>query len=340
MTADFSKPTATSPYTSFPAEIREMFEALARLFDGTATLNMPGGTIRWNSTNKRFEIYDGTSWGPLTDQFNMNVSNLGHASPGNASGNIPVSNGDRCVNLVADKLDGLEASQFARRDISALMTSPLYVNSSSAYAELRLRSDVTQKIRANLNASMSTNTARFSVYNDAGDSYKYLEIGYDGSFAWNGTTVLTDDNSPTAAFTSGDVPRQMISLTDMTDNTFVGVVVERQLAAATNAGTLVCVNSTGQAAPADADAFATMPAIGIQCWAGAAGTVRPILVHGFFRHTAWSFTPGDILYASPVGGQTISTPPNGSGDIVQAIGVAVTSDIILVNPSLTYFEVA
>lgn len=62
MTADFTKPTVASPYTDFPAEIREMFEALAKLFDGAAALNTPAGAKRFDDATKMLQKYNGTTW--------------------------------------------------------------------------------------------------------------------------------------------------------------------------------------------------------------------------------------------------------------------------------------
>jgi hypothetical protein len=62
MTADFTKPTVASPYTDFPVEIREMFDALAKLFDGAAALNTPTGAKRFDDATKMLQKFNGTAW--------------------------------------------------------------------------------------------------------------------------------------------------------------------------------------------------------------------------------------------------------------------------------------
>lgn len=83
MAADFNKPTTASSYTTFPTEIRDMFVALALMLDTTVS-NVPTNAVRWSATNKRFERYDGTTWGPLldttTDSYAISVSHLAGVS--------------------------------------------------------------------------------------------------------------------------------------------------------------------------------------------------------------------------------------------------------------------
>lgn len=80
MTADFNKPTTTSNYTSFPSEIRDNVNAsLTQLTgvtnsQGTAQ-NVPTNAIQWDSTNKRWNYWDGNSFEQLvstTEEMNLN----------------------------------------------------------------------------------------------------------------------------------------------------------------------------------------------------------------------------------------------------------------------------
>ena len=49
----------------------------------------------------------------LKDDQIVDASKLRGMSPGNANGNIPVSNGNKCANLNADMLDGHDSTYFA-----------------------------------------------------------------------------------------------------------------------------------------------------------------------------------------------------------------------------------
>lgn len=78
MAGDFSKPVSTDTYASLLQFIRENFTELAKLLDGSTADNIPTGAVRFNSTSRRFERYDGTTWAELvvqaTSAFDMRVS--------------------------------------------------------------------------------------------------------------------------------------------------------------------------------------------------------------------------------------------------------------------------
>lgn len=121
------------------------------------------------------------------------------------------------------------------------------------------------------------------------------------------------------------------------DGTFRGITL--QITAHENVafGQLVFINSDGEAALADADAAATMPAVGIVVVAANADATCTILTHGVVTETDWNWTPGSRLYVSETAGSIEATLANISdkNDVVQVIGVALTADTILFNPSLT-----
>lgn len=63
--ADFSLPVLTSQYAAFIDAIKANDATVARWFDGTTDTNIPTGAKGWSTANKRFEMFDGTTWGPL-----------------------------------------------------------------------------------------------------------------------------------------------------------------------------------------------------------------------------------------------------------------------------------
>lgn len=74
--ADWSKPSLTDPYTTWPEMVKGRDEDAARLFDPATTspTNLPTGTIRWSSANKRFEKFNGSSWSELEPQWAVGIS--------------------------------------------------------------------------------------------------------------------------------------------------------------------------------------------------------------------------------------------------------------------------
>ena len=76
MTADFNKPTTTSNYTAFPGEIREnVNESLLQLRGMTnsqaTSRNVPTNAIQWDSTNLRWNLWNGSAFEQLVSTANV-----------------------------------------------------------------------------------------------------------------------------------------------------------------------------------------------------------------------------------------------------------------------------
>jgi hypothetical protein len=56
--------------------------------------------------------------------------------------------------------------------------------------------------------------------------------------------------------------------------------------------------------------------------------------------TTWNFTVGAIVYVdtTTAGGLT-TTAPSGTGDFVQAVGIAMTADTLYFNPDFAMVEI-
>jgi len=75
--ANWNNPTTTSNYLNYSTEVKDRDEDLAIMFDGSTATNIPANTVRWNSTNSKFEKWDGTSaWGDLDTLYDISVTNL------------------------------------------------------------------------------------------------------------------------------------------------------------------------------------------------------------------------------------------------------------------------
>ena len=96
------------------------------------------------------------------------------------------------------------------------------------------------------------------------------------------------------------------------------------------------IASDGNYEEADADAAATMPCIGLAIEEGT-GT-KGVLLHGFIRNDAWSFTPGAPVYVSSNAGELTQVIPVGTGQQVQIVGYATASNTLYFNPDFTVIE--
>jgi len=110
----------------------------------------------------------------------------------------------------------------------------------------------------------------------------------------------------------------------------------------------VDVNGTGFAASlflatdghyetSDASSLTAMPCSAVALETGT-GT-KVVLHRGFIRNDAWSWTIGEVIYASETGGAFTQTAPSTTGAYVQVVGIAKTADIMEFNPSFNMVKV-
>jgi len=80
--ANWSNPTLTSLYTDFVNEVKNRDVDLALGLDPATTspTNIPTNAIRWNSANKRWEKYDGSTWNALSTAFSVPMGAQGTPS--------------------------------------------------------------------------------------------------------------------------------------------------------------------------------------------------------------------------------------------------------------------
>ena len=124
-----------------------------------------------------------------------------------------------------------------------------------------------------------------------------------------------------------------------TDHTFTGTTAQMLAGWAISAFDLVCVHTTtSEVVEADASAYATARVIGIAPAAISDTATGTILLHGFIRDDSWSWTTGSTLYLSETAGAMTHTAPSTDGAFVQVVGVALSPDVVYINPSLDIIE--
>lgn len=69
--ANWNNPTLDSSYSDFVDEVKNRDEDVATQFSGTTATNIPTNAIQWDSTAKRWKLYDGSSFGELTDVYKL-----------------------------------------------------------------------------------------------------------------------------------------------------------------------------------------------------------------------------------------------------------------------------
>lgn len=96
------------------------------------------------------------------------------------------------------------------------------------------------------------------------------------------------------------------------------------------------IKSDGKIWKADADAEATMPGAVIATGTINANNTGTYLLIGTIKNASWSLTIGGKVYTSTAAGAITQTPPSGTDDCRQLIGIATASDRIFFKPDLTY----
>jgi hypothetical protein len=179
------------------------------------------------------------------------------------------------------------------------------------------------------------------IYGDSSGDPAALAVGsanqiltHDGTdLAW--TTGLTGNVSlPDAKSINISTP-----LLANADHTYTGLSASMLAGGAISAFDLVCVHTTTQeVVEADASAYATARVIGIAPAAISDTATGTILLHGFIRDDTWTWTAGSTLYLSETAGAMTHTAPSTDGAFVQVVGVALSPDVVYINPSMDVIE--
>ena len=123
------------------------------------------------------------------------------------------------------------------------------------------------------------------------------------------------------------------------DHTYTGTTAQMLAGGAISAFDLVCVHTTtSEVVEADASAYATARVIGIAPAAISDTATGTILLHGFIRDDSWNWTTGSTLYLSETAGAMTHTAPSTDGAFVQVVGVALSPDVVYINPSMDVIE--
>jgi len=124
-----------------------------------------------------------------------------------------------------------------------------------------------------------------------------------------------------------------------TDHTFTGLSAQMLAGGAIAAFKLVCIHTTtSEVVTADASAYATARVLGIAPAAIGDTATGTVLLQGFIRDDTFNFTTGSTLYLSETAGAMTHTAPTTDGAFVNVVGVALSPDVVYINPSMDVIE--
>jgi len=124
------------------------------------------GSIKWNSTNRQFQKWNGSSWEILIDYYDINVTKLGGYTASHFLGATATATN-------SDKLDGYNSTQFLRSDVASTSTARRIIKTSTT------ATDSTQYTHGGLEVRTDDNTPPSIGFHRAG--YSAVALYEEGS---------------------------------------------------------------------------------------------------------------------------------------------------------------
>lgn len=156
--------------------------------------------------------------------------------------------------------------------------------------------------------------------------------------------ILVLDSSGKVPASALNVAGTALTSAPATDHTASGITAQLTAGVTMNFGDVGYIASTGKMALIDADAIANMNGLFMCVDATiSADAVGNFMSIGFARDDTWNWTVGQPIYGTVTGttGNTLSqTPPSGTDDVVQILGIATHADRMYFYPQLVQLELA
>lgn len=228
----------------------------------------------------------------------------------------------QAVDLVVD------SSTFSR------IMNPAAINAQAALAQIEANAATTAEVAAKANsADVYTKTAADAVTSEEVSVHNGSATAHANRFAnYSDTDAM---NAAIAAATAECQFRYWYPA-NMANGDYTGEVIVATVSTSQTQYNAVYMKSDGWAA-AKADAYTTLPAIGIILEAGTGS--KKVLTKGIVKNTSWSFTQGARVYVSAAtAGAITTTAPSTTGQLVQIIGIALSADTLYVCPDSTCVE--
>lgn len=207
--ADHSKPTVTSTYANYTSELDGRLDDLALGLDPatTSSTNVPTNAIRWASSSKKWQKWNGSSWGDLSVSYSININGtVGATTPAagsftNASYTGTLTGGTGVVNIGSGQV-----YKDASGNVGIGMSSPVHrldaTGAAGTFAGIRITGPAFQDAGFIANRPNSGNSASLyftetgtnvAAIHSRGSSYG---SGLSGALQIiNGSKSLTLDSS-------------------------------------------------------------------------------------------------------------------------------------------------
>ena len=155
--------------------------------------------------------------------------------------------------------------------------------------------------------------------------------------------TITHDNATGGTLSGTPMTIESLGASALADDDYTGIVLQFIAHEDLDVGQAVYIHTDdGEVGLADANALATMPAIGVVVGADAsADAVVKVLTHGIYNDAdgfGGALTEGATMYLGEAVGTVTATIPDADGDFVQVMGIACGPRDVFINPSLDIIE--
>lgn len=314
-----------------------------------------GQSMLWNNALSTWEPGTPAGDGDLSDGDTLSTGltfpNTGlHILDTNATHDLIIAPGS---NLTADRTLTLatgDASRTLTLGGDATINGGTHSGTNTGDQTIALTGDVTGTGTGSFAATIAANAVTFAKMQAVSAN---VLLGNDATgtaveeitCTQAGRDLLDDANAAAQRTTLGVDASGELNITAAPSSNTTASGVKIQLVANENQafGDVCYIDSSGEAALADADAIATASGLLMCLGAVSTGGTGTYLMFGIARNDTWAWTVGGLVYLSTTGtsGNTLTqTAPSGTGDIVQVLGVATHADRMYFRPELIQIEVA
>jgi len=200
----------------------------------------------------------------------------------------------------------------------------------------------------NLLVDGTTTTSGIKIIGGTPGLGKIMTSDEDGNGAWEeaptssggGLSVVADDTVPQLGGDLDTNEKNIILVpAPTTDQASSGLIAPMTCGETTVFGNVGYIKSDGKLWLSSATSATTMPTIAMALEAGSANDIKNWIFQGFVRNDSWDWAVGGPVYVDIAAGGITQTTVTGTGNQAQIVGVALTSDSIIFNPSYVLVEV-
>ena len=314
--------------------------------------------VMGTNTSGHVLVADGTNYNPVAVSGDITIAANGAVTIANnavetamiTDANVTLA---KIANSAANTVIVRDANDAGVLSSKAVTNTQILIGDGTGFTAAALSGDATMTnagvvaiasgviVDADVNASAAISISKTALVAGTNITLSTNTLAVDDAFIKNDADDTTSGIVTVGGIVLSEAKHVNIStpLLGTTDHTFTGTTAQMLAGGAISAFDLVCIHTTtSEVVEADASAYATARVIGIAPAAISDTATGTILLHGFIRDDTYNWTTGATLYLSETAGALTATAPTTDGAFVQAVGIALSPDVVYINPSMDVIE--